>query len=136
MTSLSLQSLVTEVSKDVDRLSNFYTQHILPHLAKRSKATYVAAAVAAYISYQVYKLVHIPKKLQHIPAVSFWAYMRSALSGAATDDRLDLIYPVLARSPSGLFLKPNRGGWSVGVVGPQAMKSIWIRKGIHQYHNE
>ncbi|CAM0143106.1 unnamed protein product [Umbelopsis sp. WA50703] len=119
---------MSEISKDADRLSAFYSQHILPYLARRSKATYIAAAIAAFVSYQVYRLVHIPRKLQHIPAVSFWAYMRSALSGAATDGRLDLIYSVLDKSPNGLYLKPTRGGWGVGVVGPQALRTVFLRK--------
>jgi type IV secretory pathway TraG/TraD family ATPase VirD4 len=129
MPSFSVQHLMSEISKDADRLSAFYSQHILPYLARRSKATYIAAAIAAFVSYQVYRLVHIPRKLQHIPAVSFWAYMRSALSGAATDGRLDLIYSVLDKSPNGLYLKPTRGGWGVGVVGPQALRTVFLRKG-------
>ncbi|KAJ2964741.1 hypothetical protein NQZ79_g397 [Umbelopsis isabellina] len=114
--------------KDFERLSALYSQRILPYLQRRSKLSYIAAAVALYVGYQVYSLVHIPKKLQHIPAVPFWAYMRSVLSGRSTDGRLSLIYPVLAKSPSGVYLKPNRGGWSVGVVGPQALKTVFIRK--------
>lgn len=119
------------VGKDLEHLSVLYSQRILPYLQRRSKASYIAAAVALYVSYQVYNLVHIPKKLQHIPAVPFWPYMRSVLSGRSSDGRLDLIYPVVAKSPSGLYLRPNRGGWSVGIVGPQALKTMFIRKGLH-----
>ncbi|CAM0143053.1 unnamed protein product [Umbelopsis sp. WA50703] len=120
---------MVDVGKDIHRFSAFYSQHVLPDLAKKVKATYIAAAIAAFISYQVYKYVHIPKKLRHIPAVPFWLYMSSALSGTAPDKRLDLIYPVLAKSPSGVYLKPDRGGgWSVSVVGPQALKILFLRK--------
>jgi hypothetical protein len=133
MSTLTLQTLLTEAGRDIERLSAFYSQHILPYLERRSKASYIAAAVAVYVSYQVYNLVHIPKKLRHIPAVPYWTYMRSALSGKSADDRLAVIYPVLAKSPSGVYLKPNRGGWSVGVVGPQALKTLFLRKGMYCY---
>jgi hypothetical protein len=135
MSFVSLQNLMVDVGKDIHRFSAFYSQHVLPDLAKKVKATYIAAAIAAFISYQVYKYVHIPKKLRHIPAVPFWLYMSSALSGTAPDKRLDLIYPVLAKSPSGVYLKPDRGGgWSVSVVGPQALKILFLRKGIWHHH--
>ncbi|KAG2183321.1 hypothetical protein INT43_006326 [Umbelopsis isabellina] len=128
MSSLTVQSIVNTVGKDLEHLSALYSHHVLPYLQRRSKASYIAAAVALYVGYQVYNLVHIPRKLQHIPAVPFWAYMRSVLSGRSTDGRLDIIYDVVAKSPSGVYLKPNRGGWSVGIVGPQALKTMFIRK--------
>jgi hypothetical protein len=129
MSTNSLHSLIAELGKDVERLSAFYSGHILPYLASRTKATYIATAVAVFVSYKLYKLVHVPKKLQHIPAVSFWAFMRSTLSGTSVDDRMSLIYPVLAKSPSGLYLMPSRGGWGIGVAGPQALKTFFLRKG-------
>ncbi|KAG2183290.1 hypothetical protein INT43_006295 [Umbelopsis isabellina] len=128
MTSLSLQRLTAEVLKNVNNISGFYAQHVLPYLAKQRKASYIASAAVLFICYQVYQFAHIPKKLKHIPAVPFWAYMRSVLSGEGPDKRLNLIYSVLSDSPSGVFLKPHRVGWTVGAVGPQALKTVWIRK--------
>lgn len=130
MTSLSIQSLMRELSKDVDRLSAFYSHHILPYLVGKSKATYIAAAIASFVTYQVYKLTHIPKNLRHIPAVPYWPYMRSVFSGTTQDARRDMIYSALAKSRNGLYLKPSRGGWSVGVVGPQALRTVFLRKGM------
>ncbi|KAG2183363.1 hypothetical protein INT43_006369 [Umbelopsis isabellina] len=126
-----MQSLLAAVSKDVDRLSAFYSEHILPYLARKSKATYIAAAIASFVTYQVYKMSHIPRNLRHIPAVPYWSYMRSVFSGTTQDARRDMIYSVLSKSPNGLYLKPSRGGWSVGVVGPQALRTVFLRKGIY-----
>jgi hypothetical protein len=130
MTALSLQTFMDDANQHVERLGAFYTHHILPYLTRRSKATYVAAAVAAFISYQVYRMQHIPKNLRHIPAVPFWTYMRSALSKQGIDERArNIILPVVHKSTNGLYLRPNRFGWCVSVAGPGPMKTLFMRKG-------
>ncbi|KAJ2964876.1 hypothetical protein NQZ79_g334 [Umbelopsis isabellina] len=128
MSASSVESLMAELGNDADRLTAFYSQHMLPYLASRSKATYIATAIAAFFSFKLYKMSHVPKNLKHIPAVSFWAYMRSVLSGRPLCDRMALTYSALAKSPSGLYLMPSRGGWGIGVAGPQAMKTFFLRK--------
>ncbi|KAI8577687.1 hypothetical protein K450DRAFT_251254 [Umbelopsis ramanniana AG] len=56
--------------------------------------------------------------------------MRSALSSESADVRTQkIVLPVLARSPNGVYLRPYRGGWTVCVAGPAAIKSLFIRKG-------
>jgi hypothetical protein len=43
-----------------------------------------------FISYQVYKIWHIPRNLQHIPAVPFWSYMRSVFADTVQEKGHDL----------------------------------------------
>jgi len=120
--------IVNDVDKQVERLSSFYVHHVLPYLKRRSPHTYIAAAVAAFFSYQVYKMVQVPKNLRHIPAVSYWKYMKSALSGEGIDLRAqNVILPVLAKSPNGIYLRPNRLGWTIGIANPAAMKTLFLR---------
>ncbi|KAH8555194.1 cytochrome P450 [Umbelopsis sp. PMI_123] len=129
----TLQALADNANQHLENLSSFYTQHVLPYIKRASSKTYIAAAIAAYFSYQVYKFVHIPRKLRHIPAVPFWPYMRSVLSGEGIDVRArKIIHPVLAKSPNGLYLRPNQGGWSVGVANPAAIKTLFLRTNIFE----
>ncbi|CAO3681720.1 unnamed protein product [Umbelopsis ramanniana] len=126
----SLQVVVDNANQHFENISAFYVQHILPYVKGRSSKTYIAAAIAAFFSYRVYRVVHVPKKLRHIPAVPFWPYMRSVLSGEGIDVRTrKVILPVLAKSPNGLYLRPNQRGWSVGVAAPSAMKTLFLRIG-------
>jgi hypothetical protein len=54
--------------------------------------------------------------------------MKSALSGEGIDLRAqNVILPVLAKSPNGIYLRPNRLGWSIGVANPAAMKTLFLR---------
>jgi hypothetical protein len=125
-----IQALVDDTNKNIEYLSSLYANRIVPFVQRRSPLTLIASAVAAFISYQLYSMSRIPKKLRHIPAVSYWTYMRSALSSDSIDVRAQkIILPLLARSPNGIYLRPYRGGWSVCVAGPAAMKSLFIRKG-------
>ncbi|KAG2183246.1 hypothetical protein INT43_006250 [Umbelopsis isabellina] len=128
MSTFSVDSLMAEFAKDADHLRAFYSQRMLSYLASRSKATYIATAIAAIFSFKLYKMSRVPKNLKHIPAVSFWVFMRSVLSGSSVHERMSLVYPVLANSPSGLYLVPSRGGWGIGVAGPQALKAMFLRK--------
>ncbi|KAG2187286.1 hypothetical protein INT44_004971 [Umbelopsis vinacea] len=126
----SLQVLADNANQHLENISAFYAQHILPYVKGRSSKTYIAAAIAAFFSYRVYKMAHVPKNLRHIPAVPFWPYMRSLLSGEGIDIRTrKIILPVLAKSPNGLYLRPNQRGWSVGVAAPLAMKTLFLRIG-------
>ncbi|KAI8575215.1 hypothetical protein K450DRAFT_262773 [Umbelopsis ramanniana AG] len=61
--------------------------------------------------------------------------MRSALSSESADVRTqNIVLPVLARSPNGVYLRPYRGGWTVCVAGPAAIKSLFIHKGVKSTH--
>jgi hypothetical protein len=122
--------LLNDADKQLQTLVSFYTTQVLPYVKGRSPQTFIAAAITAFFSYQVYNFVHVPRRLRHIPAVPFWAYMNSALSQDGFDLRArNIILPVLENSPNGIYLRPNRSGWCVGVAGPSAMKTLLLRKG-------
>ncbi|KAG2187291.1 hypothetical protein INT44_004976 [Umbelopsis vinacea] len=123
-----------DANKQLQRLASFYTTYVLPYVKRRSPQTFIAAAIAAFFSYQVYNFVQVPRKLRHIPAVPFWAYMKSALSEEGIDLRTrNIILPVLENSPNGMYLRPNRFGWCVGVAGPSAMKTLLLRKDFEKH---
>ncbi|KAG2187287.1 hypothetical protein INT44_004972 [Umbelopsis vinacea] len=123
-----LQVLAYDANKQLENISSFYVNHILPYVKSRSSYTVVAAAVVAYFSYRVRKMSEIPKNLQHIPAVPYWPFMRSLLSGESIDHRTrKYVLPVIANSPNGLYLRPIRRGWTVGVAGPATMKRLLLR---------
>jgi hypothetical protein len=126
----SLQVLLNDAEKQLEKLSSFYVHHILPYVNRRSPHAYIAAAVVAFLSYQVYNTVRVPKNLRHIPVVPYWKYMKSALSGEGIDVRAQkVVLPVLAKSPNGIYLRPNQFGWTVAVANPAAMKTLFLRTG-------
>ncbi|KAI8575219.1 hypothetical protein K450DRAFT_262806 [Umbelopsis ramanniana AG] len=133
--TMDLKMLLNDVNKPLQTLTSFYTTYVLPYVKRRSPQTFIAAAIAAFFSYQVYSFVRVPKSLRHIPAVPFWAYMRSALSEEGIDLRTrNVILPVLKNSPNGIYLRPNRFGWCVSVAGPSAMKTLLLRKDDFEKH--
>lgn len=127
----SLSALWNDGELQVGKLSTFYTHCILPYVMGRSPYTYIATAVAAFFGYQIYNTLRVPRNLRHIPAIPYWKYMKSALSGEGIDIRSQkIILPVLAKSPNGIYLRPNQFGWTVAVANPAAMKTIFLRTGI------
>lgn len=125
-----MKSLLNDADRQLNSLGSFYTSYVLPYVKGRSPQTFIAAAIVAFFSFQIYNLAHVPRKLRHIPAVPFWAYMKSALSKDGIDVRArDVILPMLKNSPNGLYLRPNRFGWCVAVAGPSAVKTLLLRKG-------
>jgi hypothetical protein len=126
----SLQVLADNANQHIEHIRFLYAEHILPYVKGRSPKNYIAAAIAAFFSYQVYRVVHVPKKLRHIPVVPFWPYMRSVLSGESIATRARrVILPVLAQSSNGLYLRFDQCGWSVGIANPAAVKTLFLRTG-------
>ncbi|KAI9285819.1 cytochrome P450 [Umbelopsis sp. AD052] len=124
-----IQAVLDDTKQKIEYLNTIYANQIIPFIRRRSPYTLIASAVAAFISYQLYKMAQVPKQLRHIPAVPYWKYMRSALSSESADVRTQkIVLPVLARSRNGVYLRPYRGGWTVCVAGPAAVKSLFIRK--------
>ncbi|KAG2187289.1 hypothetical protein INT44_004974 [Umbelopsis vinacea] len=132
----TIQVMAKDVDKQLEKLGSFYIHHILPYIKRRSPLTFITAAVAAFFSYQVYNAIQVPKNLRHIPAVSYWKFMKSALSGEGVDVRAqNVILPVLAKSPNGMYLRPNRLGWTIGVANPAAMKTLFLRTSEFPKHS-
>ncbi|KAG2187290.1 hypothetical protein INT44_004975 [Umbelopsis vinacea] len=132
----SLKVLLNDAEKHFGKLSSFYVHHIIPYVKRRSPHTYIAAAVVAFLSYQVYNAVRVPRNLRHIPAVPYWKYMKSALSGEGIDVRAQkVILPVLAKSPNGIYLRPNEFGWTVAIASPAAMKTLFLRTDDYPKHS-
>ncbi|KAI8575218.1 hypothetical protein K450DRAFT_262801 [Umbelopsis ramanniana AG] len=50
----SLQVLLNDAEKHFEKLSSFYVHHIIAYVKRRSPSAYIAAAVVAFLSYQVY----------------------------------------------------------------------------------
>jgi hypothetical protein len=125
-----LQVLVKDADQTMVAVSSFYAQNVLPFVKHRSPRTLIAAAIATVFSYQIYRKMRIPRELRHIPSVSYWQYMRSILSGEGIDVRARrIVLPVLSNSPSGLYLRPKRLGWSVAVADAVAIKALFFRRG-------
>ncbi|KAH8555192.1 cytochrome P450 [Umbelopsis sp. PMI_123] len=131
-----LYVLVRDADQTLANISSFYAEHILPYINRSSPRTFIAAAVATFFSYTVYKMTHIPKNLRHIPSVPYWQYMRSLLSGEGIDVRArKFVLPMLAKSPNGLYLRPKQMGWAVAVANPGAIKTLFLRKDDFQRTN-
>ncbi|KAH8552383.1 hypothetical protein BGW37DRAFT_488808 [Umbelopsis sp. PMI_123] len=127
---MDLKVLLNDANRQLEILESFYSKYIQSYIKRNSPRTAIAAAVVAFVSYQVYKMARVPKNLRHIPAVPYWKFMRSVLSGEGVDTRTrDIILPVVENSPNGLYVRPHQFGWCVGVADPIAMKKVLIRKG-------
>jgi hypothetical protein len=53
---------------------------LMPFLKKRSKYSYIGAAVLCILAQQVYSFFKVPKQLSRYPSVSFFAMMKSFYS--------------------------------------------------------
>lgn len=66
----------------------FYNHEVVPKLTKKNKAIAITAAIAiSFVILVREKLMKPPKKLRHIPYISFWSLVKSTLNGESVWDR-------------------------------------------------
>lgn len=108
MSTPSLLSSVTPiVNTSFERVTELYQTHVLPRLnSRQGRVTAISTAVAVTVVYLAYdKLTKPPRKLRHIPQVSFYNFVE-----AVTKRIPFLIYtkknviPLLEENESGVYL--------------------------------
>ncbi|CEI87539.1 hypothetical protein RMCBS344292_01950 [Rhizopus microsporus] len=105
-------------------------ERIAPFLQKRVKKSYIGVAVLLICAQQVYSFFRVPKKLRHIPAVSAYAMMKSALRGQSrVDCERELLLPV-SHKGNGIYLNKIPVTWVVYVANPVAAKQLLMKTDI------
>ncbi|KAI9029852.1 cytochrome P450 [Phycomyces nitens] len=102
----------------------------MPALRNKKTATSIVCAVLLVNIYRkLIKLVCPSRALCHIPAVSYFQFMKSMLQGeSASSHSARLAMPLISDPESnGLFLRPSFLGWEVCATKPETAKQIFLR---------
>lgn len=93
-----------ELVQFVDKSYREILEKLLPVLQKKSKWSYISAAALLITIQQIYSYLHVPKKLRHIPSVSFLAMAMSYLRVESQADRFKrIIQPVVSKG-NGIYV--------------------------------
>ncbi|KAI7882942.1 cytochrome P450 [Lichtheimia hyalospora FSU 10163] len=91
--------------------------------------TSIAAAVALVSTYAVFKsITQVPPQLKHLPHLGFFDYIKAVVARKSTDDiAREITIPIAMQSKSGMYVRFDRDGWSVHIVGPEAAKKFLFK---------
>ncbi|KAI8391099.1 cytochrome P450 [Radiomyces spectabilis] len=99
---------------------------VTKYLEKRSKWSYLGIAVALFVSHKVYRFLHVPPSLRHIPAVSYWRMVGSFLSKEPPQRRMErLILPTI-QGTDGIYLNKIPLDWTVFLANPTSVRSLFF----------
>ncbi|CAO3697771.1 unnamed protein product [Rhizopus stolonifer] len=120
----------TEILEIVTRTSNIALDKLVQVLHKRSKGSFIGAAIFLISVHQVLSYFRVPKNLRHIPRVSTFALAKSFLSG---ESRLSLAQRLLIPTSvkgNGFYLSKIPFNWTVNVCNPLAAKQLCLKSGV------
>ncbi|KAI7897291.1 cytochrome P450 [Mucor mucedo] len=108
---------------------SFYELYILPSVKNdKKKLTYVGSAIAATLFYTLYRKIALPPAgIRAIPRVNFFSYVASVLQGEDPHHQLKYLYSPLISKANGVYVRPNRAGWSVYVTNPVDIKKVYLK---------
>jgi hypothetical protein len=77
---------------------NMTLEGLLPLFQKRSKSSYIVAAILLITVKQIYSFFRVPTKLRHFPSVSFFAMAKSFLTSEPPYSRFKRItFPAIQK---------------------------------------
>ncbi|KAI8865399.1 cytochrome P450 [Ramicandelaber brevisporus] len=82
-----------------------------------------ALFAAAFALVSVYRWVHCPAAIRHIPAVPAWKTVLFTLRGGNNDERLEMLRPYTERYP---LMRVFAGKWRVFVNRPHLAKTVFL----------
>ncbi|KAG1533374.1 hypothetical protein G6F51_012645 [Rhizopus arrhizus] len=102
---------------------------LLPLFQKRSKSSYIVAAILLITVKQIYSFFRVPTNLRHLPIVSFFAMAKSFLTSEPPYSRFKRItFPAIQKG-NGFYVSKIPVGWTVYVANPVAAKQLLLKSG-------
>ncbi|KAI7891077.1 cytochrome P450 [Mucor mucedo] len=114
---------------------NLYELYVLPNLSTvkndKKKLACIGSAIAATLLYSLYRKISLPPAgIRAIPRVNIFTYMASVLRGDDAHYQLKHMYAPLIAKANGVYVRPNRCGWSVYVADPADIRYVYSKAEI------
>ncbi|KAI8070673.1 cytochrome P450 [Gongronella butleri] len=94
---------------------------------RRKVIVTISSAIGLMVCRQLYVLLHVPRHLQHLPAVNFFTTMRSILRGDPPLKRVQTaLAPALAKG-TGVYIGNFPVRWTVFIVDPKVAKAMLMK---------
>jgi hypothetical protein len=85
------------------------------------------------VTYLYWKIIHLiqpPRKLSHIPHVSFFQHAKSIIERKPYSEiSKEFVQPLLIPSTTIGYLKPDALGWTLNITDPEAAKDFFLKTG-------
>ncbi|KAG1139377.1 hypothetical protein G6F38_009877 [Rhizopus arrhizus] len=106
---------------------NMALEGLLPLFQKRSKSSYIVAAILLITAKQIYSFFRVPTNLRHFPSVSFFAMAKSFLTSEPPYSRFKRItFPAIQKG-NGFYVSKIPTGWTIYVANPVAAKQLLLK---------
>ncbi|KAI8054841.1 cytochrome P450 [Thamnidium elegans] len=107
-----------------------YGDEVVPRLTKRNKVIAIGTAVALSIIYFLRdRVTKPPRKLRHIPYLSYFGVLKSMYYKESVRDRSARVHipEINSENSNGLFLEVARNGWVLHVANPEDAKRVFLK---------
>lgn len=79
-------------------------EKILPALQKKSKKSYIGAAITLIVLHRIYSYFKVPKRFRHLPKLSYFPSAKSIFNNEPIYDRYKrLVFPVIKQN-NGIYV--------------------------------
>ncbi|CDS03770.1 hypothetical protein LRAMOSA01171 [Lichtheimia ramosa] len=121
----------------MDHITNTINTFVAPlltseqgkRLVQQHRTSITAAVALISSSYAIFRYItKVPRQLKHFPHLGYFDYLKAVVTGKSMDDiALELTIPIAMRSKSGMYVRYDRNGWSVHIVGIKAAKKFLFK---------
>ncbi|RCH98259.1 cytochrome P450-dit2 [Rhizopus azygosporus] len=106
---------------------NNFIKALVPVLQKRSKASYITAAIALIIAQRLYSYFRVPKHLRGFPKLSYFGIAKSFLTRESPRERAKkYVLPIIDKH-DGFYISKIPFGWTLYATNPIAAKQILLK---------
>ncbi|KAG1222761.1 hypothetical protein G6F35_005083 [Rhizopus arrhizus] len=106
---------------------NMALEGLLPLFQKRSKSSYIVAAILLITVKQIYSFFRVPTNLRHFPSVSFFAMAKSLLTSEPPYSRFKRIILPAIQEGNGFYVSKVPVDWTVYITNPVAAKQLLLK---------
>ncbi|EIE80372.1 hypothetical protein RO3G_05077 [Rhizopus delemar RA 99-880] len=106
-------------------------EKILPVLQKKSKKSYIGAAITLIVLHRIYSYFKVPKRFQHLPKLSYFPSAKSIFNNEPIYDRYKrLVFPVIKEN-NGIYVSKISFDWTVYIANPVAAKHVLLKADLY-----
>ncbi|PHZ10476.1 uncharacterized protein RHIMIDRAFT_259025, partial [Rhizopus microsporus ATCC 52813] len=109
---------------------NSSTQVLIPVLQKRSKASYITAAIALIIAQRLYSYFRVPKHLRGFPKLPYFGIAKSLLTKELPRERVKKYVLPIIDERDGFYISKIPFGWMLYVADPVAVKQLLLKSSM------
>ncbi|RCH77993.1 hypothetical protein CU097_000563, partial [Rhizopus azygosporus] len=101
-----------------------------PVLQKRSKASYITAAIALIIAQRLYSYFRVPKHLRGFPKLPYFGIAKSFFAKESPRERVKKYILPIIDEHNGFYISKIPLGWILYVTDPVAAKQLLLKSSV------